>query len=92
MSNDSNGEEFPFGYGVVTGIWFGLAVGIIAYLVSAQIPIGLVAFVAAGSAIGIGLERVLKTRPPTDRERRVAVFLGIAGIVASGIVFFVLFD
>lgn len=92
MPNVPNREQFPSGYGLVTGVWFGLAIGIIAFLVSAQVPIGLVAFVATGTVIGIGLERVLETRPPTYRERRVAVFLGIVGVIAGGILFFVLFD
>jgi len=78
MSNVSNREQFPSGYGVITGVWFGLAVGIIAFLVSAQIPIGLVAFVVAGAVIGIGLERFLETRPPTANERWVAVFLWLS--------------
>jgi hypothetical protein len=91
MSNALNGDRFPSGYGMVTGVWFGLASGIIAFLVSAQVPIGLVVFVAAGTAIGIGLERGLETRSPTSRERWLAVILGIVGVVAGGIVFFVLF-
>lgn len=92
MSTVPTKEQYPTGYGMVTGVWFGLAVGIIAFLVSAQVPIGLVAFVATGTALGIGLERVLETRPPTARERWVAVSLSIAGVAAGGIVFFVLFD
>jgi len=92
MPNVPTKEQFPSGYGLVTGVWFGLAIGIIAFLVSAQVPIGLAAFVATGAAIGIGLERVLETRSPTSRERWVAVFLGIVGVVAGGIVFFVLYN
>lgn len=92
MPNVPNREQYPTGYGMVTGVWFGLAIGIIVFLVSAQVPIGLAVFVATGTAIGIGLERALETRPSTVRERWVAIFLGIAGIVAAGIVFFVLFS
>ncbi|WP_254523475.1 hypothetical protein [Natrinema caseinilyticum] len=92
MPNVHSREQFPSGYGLVTGVWFGLAIGILAFLVSAQVPIGMVAFVATGAAIGVGLERVLETRSPTSRERRFAIFLGIVGVVAGGIVFFVLFN
>ena len=92
MSNGPNREQYPSGYGMVTGVWFGLVIGIIAFLVSAQVPIGLAAFVATGTAIGVGLEGALETRSPPARERRVAVFLGIVGVVAGGILFFVLFD
>jgi uncharacterized membrane protein (UPF0136 family) len=91
MPSVPTGDQHPSGYGLVTGVWLGLAVVIIAFLMSAQVPIGLVAFVATGLAIGIGLERVLETRSPTPRERRFAVVLGIVGVVAGGIVFFVLF-
>lgn len=74
---------------MVTGVWFGLAFGIIVFLVSARVPIGAVAFVAAGTAVGIGLERTLETAAPTPEERRFTVLLGIVGVVAGGIVFFI---
>lgn len=92
MPNVRTDEAFPSGYGLLTGLWLGLALGIIAFLVSANVSIGLIAFVTTGTALGIGLERGFETRPPTPRERRLAVVLGIVGVAAGGIVFFVLFD
>jgi uncharacterized membrane protein (UPF0136 family) len=91
MSSILDDETYPSGYGLVTGLWFGLAFGIIAFLVSAEVLIGLLITVVAGTAIGVGLERTLQTRPPSPRERRLTVFLGIVGVAAGGIVFFVLF-
>lgn len=92
MSNALNDRTYPTGYGIVTGLWFGLAFGIIVFLVSGQVSFGVLAFLVAGTALGVSLERILETRPPTSQERRLTVFLGIVGVVAGGIVFFVFFN
>jgi len=86
MATESAAGRYPAGTGWVAGFAFGLVVGLLAWLVSAQVTLGLLLLVATGPALGVAFEQALGTRPLPPRERRVARLLALAGGVVGALV------
>lgn len=83
MSPGSSARRFPVGTGWVVGYALAFAVGVLAWFVSGEVTIGLILLFATGTPLGVSLERSIDTRPLTERERRVALFLTGAGLVVG---------
>lgn len=60
--------------------------GVTAWLLASEVTIGLILFAATGTALGFGIEQALSTRPPTKRDRRLALILLVAGILVGALV------
>ncbi|WP_255194846.1 hypothetical protein [Halorarius litoreus] len=76
-------SRYPVGTGWLAGFTAGLFVGIAAWLVSGEVTVGLVLFVATGTALGVAVEQTLDGRALTPRERRIVRLALVAGIVAG---------
>ncbi|MFB6129637.1 MAG: hypothetical protein ABEJ28_02320 [Salinigranum sp.] len=75
--------RYPTGTGWVAGYALGVVVGVLSWLVSGEVTLGLILLVATGTPLSVAIEGSLDTRPLTARERRLAVALGFAGVVVG---------
>lgn len=83
MTSEPTASRFPVGMGWVAGYVLAFLVGVIAGVVADDITIGLILCFATGTAFGVSFERSMDTRPLTERERRLALFLTVAGLVVG---------
>jgi hypothetical protein len=76
----------PVGVGWLLGFALGLVTGLVAWLVSGEVSLGLILFVATGTALGFKVEQTLDGRPLTPREQRLARLAVVAGLVVGATV------
>jgi hypothetical protein len=74
-------RSFPSGTGWIPGYTVGGLAGVLAWLVSNEVILGLIIFVATGTPLAVTFERSLDTRRLTPRERRIVFFLLVVGLV-----------
>ena len=80
------GRRYPAGTGWVAGFATGAVVGVVAWLISTEVVIGVILLAATGTALGATFEQSIDTRPLTERERRIAVMLVTVGVLAGLVV------
>ncbi|MFB6154814.1 MAG: hypothetical protein ABEJ22_02895 [Haloferacaceae archaeon] len=83
MSTERPPRRFPTGTGLLVGYALGVVVGIVAWLISGRVVVGLILFVATGTALGVAFEQSRTSRPLTRRERRTAWLLLVAGVLVA---------
>ena len=76
-------HRYPQGTGWMAGFILGAIVGVTAWLLASEVSIGLILFAATGTALGFAFEQAMATRPPTRRERRLALILLVFGILVG---------
>jgi uncharacterized membrane protein (UPF0136 family) len=84
----SSGENrrYPEGTGWIAGFATGAIVGVVAWLISQEVIIGVILLAATGTALGATFEQSLRTRSLTARERRIALVLLAAGVIVGLVV------
>jgi hypothetical protein len=75
------GRRYPAGTGWIAGFASGAVVGVVAWIISAEVVIGVVLLAATGTALGVAFEQSIDTRPLTERERRIALIGVLVGLV-----------
>ncbi|HKL30592.1 MAG TPA: hypothetical protein VJ898_15160 [Natrialbaceae archaeon] len=77
------GRRYPAGTGWIAGFASGAVVGVVAWIISAEVVIGVILLAATGTALGVTFEQSIATRPLTERERRIALILMTVGVLVG---------
>ena len=87
MTSASPSPRVHAGTGLQAGDARWIVVGLVAWVVSGEVTVGLIRLVATGTASGVAFERSLDARPLTLQERRRVLIPGTAGTVVGILVF-----
>jgi len=79
-------RRYPDGTGWIAGFAIGAIVGVVAWLVSQEVIIGVILLAATGTALGATIEQALPTRSLTARERRIVLIFLAAGVIVGLVV------
>jgi uncharacterized membrane protein YjjP (DUF1212 family) len=83
MASRTVSGDVPVGVGWVLGFTLGLVTGFVAWLVSGEVTVGLILFVATGTALGFTVEQSLATRQLTPHEQRLVRLALVVGLVVG---------
>lgn len=85
MADGIADPRYPAGTGWLVGYVLAAGIGVVVWLTSGEVTLGLVAIAGTAPALGLSLERVLDTRPLTATQRRYVRLLSIAGVVVGAL-------
>ncbi|KAB1187813.1 MULTISPECIES: hypothetical protein [Haloferax] len=87
MGTQTKERRYDAGFGWAIGMAVGLVFGVLGWVMTREITMLLVVFVATGSALGFALEQSLNPAPLTPRQRRLLLVFLTVGVVAGVLAF-----